>query len=149
MKTLILGLLLLLPMQASAYIITVDFVDYDIIEMTGTYADLESTLALQVWYGDNSLAYSLADQLEGGLEYPNFVADPPFSPLFAVDTDNPSTWTAWASVMGESSPGSIGGALSPTVYSFAVAQPVPEPSTAALLVLGLAGLAVRGRSATQ
>ena len=150
MKTIILGLLVLLPVHASAFVITVDSVDYDVTEVVGTYAALESMLAVQVWYDDNLLAYALADELEGGLGYPNNVPGTDFSPLFAVGTGNPATWSAWGAILGNGSPGSIGGALTATVFTFAVAQPVPEPATATLLMLGLVGLAgarrARGRT---
>lgn len=141
MKALILSLLVLLPMHASALIITVDFVDYDVTEAVGTYADLESILILQDWYDDNALAYALADVLEGGLGYPNLIPGSDWSPLFAVDDGNPSAWSAWGAVLGNSSPGSIGGALTETVYSFAVAEAIPEPGTVMLLMTGLVGLA--------
>ena len=150
MKALIFTLLVLLPANASAYIITVDFVDYDITTTTGTYAAVESTLILQDWYNDNSLAYALADEVEAGMGYPNLIpGGAEWSPLFVVGTGNPSSWQAWASILGNGSPGAIGGAITETVYTFAVTQAVPEPGTATLVMVGLIGLAGARRKVSR
>ncbi|WP_448212140.1 hypothetical protein [Colwellia sp. MEBiC06753] len=144
LKIWVLGLAIILTsLKASAVLITVDDVDYNVDWKVGFFVDIDAEVGLQnqLWWGNASLAEEFAVAL-GFVDDGDFLAQ--FGPMFAYDlyNDNGGSYTV------EIQYTSPYYALRQEEYQFAFAfiqenvPSVPAPAPAILILLGLATLIV-------
>jgi hypothetical protein len=136
------SVLLILPLQSQAVLISSSIGDYDATTIAGSFDNLSGTLTSQVWWGSEALAVEFTSLVGDALGAPNSrgTAGPFFAlcigwecwhehPLVGLMVQGPALWIPSLSLTGfTASPSSE--------LTWAIAQPVsvPEPATIWLLL---------------
>ena len=125
-------------------IVTVAQGTFDVRAETGTFDELESTLKLQPWWGDINFAENIVDVVRDGFGTDAFgggglaATGGPF-PVFNIKRIGGCLWFLNTATCSEEAL-----TVSNLERNFIVVR-IPEPATAALLSLGLAGVAFSRR----
>lgn len=132
-------------LNASAISIsTVSDGDWDVTTISGNLTDNSSLLASQVWWQNQVLAEEFASLVEDALGLPQ--GGGTAGPYFVFDIGATSgQGVQWNHTTSETQAASLsltGG------FVLAVAVPIPEPTTALLLAIGLIGMALGRRRTT-
>lgn len=120
---------------------TIDGDDFDVTTITGTFADNQTLLESQVWWGIPSLAFEFASVVGADLGIPNFTY---YGPLFAFSASTtPPNVTTYAFDDFDQFAFPFSRLPSdPVTYAVATpVSPVPLPAGGVLLLTGLGGVA--------
>lgn len=144
---------LILPLQSQAVLISTSIGDYEVTTILTGFNDSEALLKSQVWWEDRTLAEEFAGLVTDLFGTPNLGIYAPF--FWYTDTDTigpcaginePYAGIFWDHRANRTSP--VCAATAPRgPFTFAVAQAVsvPEPTSATLFGLGIAGLVLAAR----
>ena len=142
---------LLLPPSANSAIVNTSIGRYDVTTILTSFNGSRNLLKSQVWWENVPLAEEFATLIGTTFGTPNLGIYAPFFWQTDRDTTGPCAGIRepyagifWDHRAGRASP--VCAASAPNgPFTFAVAKAVPEPSTMAILALGLVGVGVARR----
>ncbi len=144
MKSIIVLLFILIPIQVNAIIVEIDSEAWSVSTVSGTFEDHRELLMAQEWWEDISLAITFADLVDGGLGWSE--GGNPVGPAFSYKEFDNGVLLSVIDLKGNPQ-GQLGQTqswvLNPSISDFAVAervslpQPVPVPGSLQLMTLGM------------